>query len=61
MKKIIFKDCFGYKVTDEQNYNSPIRNANKVIDCKDFDDAESIIDYFCKYVNAKKEDFIIIE
>ena len=61
MKNIIFSDCYGYKVTDEANYNATIKNASKIIDCKNFNNAEDIIEYFTKYCNAKKEDFIVID
>lgn len=36
MKKyVIYKDAFGYKCTDENNYNSRIQDANKIITIKE--------------------------
>lgn len=61
MKKIIYNDGYGYKVTSEDNYNATIKNASKIIDCKNFDNAASIIEYFVKYCNAQKNDFVIID
>lgn len=58
MKYVIYK-CNGYKVTSLENYNAMITNKNDVIDCSKFTSTQEIIDYFVKYCNLTKNDFII--
>lgn len=58
-KLVIYKDIQGFKVTTEKNYNNYIQDANKITDLKDFDSVEAIINYFIKYCNKNKNDFII--
>ena len=61
MKLIIYKALGIYYVTNERNYYAQIRNAHEVQELRDFDSAEEIIDYYCKYFGSQPEDFIIIE
>ena len=56
---VIYKDLAGYKVTDLDNYNARIMDANKVTDCSDFETPEQIIDYFCKYFGKSNAEFIV--
>lgn len=58
MKYVIYKSN-GYKVTSLENYNAMITNKNDVINCSKFTSTQSIIDYFVKFCNVKKNDFII--
>lgn len=57
---VIYKGLAGFCVTTQDNYNSRIMNANKVTDCSDFENPEQIIEYYCKWFNAKREDFTVI-
>ena len=59
--KVIYKDMYGYKVTDENNYCATIQNANAVINCNKFTSAKQIIDYFVKFCKSNENDFIIID
>jgi len=61
MKAIIYKENGIYKITTEENYNNQIKNAKQINILKDFESAEEIINYFIKYFQANKEDFIIID
>ena len=60
MKMVIYKTVGGYCVTSEENYNAVIQNAREIHQMQDFDSAEEVIEYFCKYFGSKAEDFIII-
>lgn len=61
MKMVIYK-CHGtYYVTNEENYNAVIQNAREIHKLQDFNSAEEVIEYFCKYFGSKDEDFIIIK
>ena len=61
MKTVIYKENGMYKTTNEENYNRTIRNAREIHNLYDFESAEEIIEYYIKWFNAKKEDFIVIE
>jgi hypothetical protein len=59
MKTVIYKAGGTYYVTTEENYNARIQNA-RAIHRLDFESAEEIVEYLCKYCGYKAEDFIII-
>jgi len=59
-KLVIAKDFGGYYVTPESNYNAAIRNERKITRMPEFESAEEIIEYFCKYFGNSPEDFVII-
>lgn len=59
-KTVIYKLNGIYCVTTEANYNAHIRDARAIQKMQDFNSAEEIIEYFCKYFGSKTEDFIII-
>ena len=59
-KTVIYKLNDTYYVTTESNYNAYIRDARAIQKMQDFNSAEEIIEYFCKYCGSKTEDFIII-
>ena len=59
-KTVIYKSNGIYCVTTEANYNAHIRDARAIQKMQDFNSAEEIIEYFCKYCGSKTEDFIII-
>lgn len=61
MKTVIYKALGIYYATSERNYNAVIRNAREVQELRDFNSAEEIIEYYCKYFGSKPEDFIIYE
>ena len=50
---VIYKDTGKYKGTLGANYKSRIRNANKIVDFKDFDNHEDIVDYLDRYQPGK--------
>ena len=56
---VIYKDFSGYKVTDLDNYNARIMDANKVTDLSGFETPEQIIDYYCKYCFKNRNEFIV--
>jgi hypothetical protein len=58
MRYIIFKDINGYCVTSEANYTAVIQDARQIQKLYDFTSTKEIINYFCKYGNYKKSDFI---
>lgn len=60
-KMIIYKENGVFKATTEENYKAPIRNAFRIQLLNDFNSAQEIIEYYCKYSNAKPEDFTVIE
>jgi hypothetical protein len=60
MKTVIYKVGGIYHTTTEANYKARISNARLVHKMQDFNSAEEIIEYFCKYFGSKTEDFIII-
>jgi hypothetical protein len=57
---VIYRENEVFKVTTFENYNSRIQNARAIHTMTDFESAEEIIDYYIKYFNSKKEDFIVI-
>ena len=61
MKTVIYKANGVYYTTSETNYKARIKNARAIHKMADFDSAEEIINYFCKYFGSKPEDFIIQE
>lgn len=61
MKTVIYKENGFYKTTNEENYNKVIRNARQINTLYTFDNAEEIMEYYIKWFNCKKEDFIVIE
>lgn len=61
MKTVIYKAGGIYYTTTEENYTARIQNARAIHQMKDFNSAEEIINYYCKYFGSKTEDFIIIE
>ena len=60
MKTIIYKANGIYCTTTEANYKARIQDARAIQKMQDFNSAEEIIDYFCKYYGSKPTDFIII-
>ena len=61
MKLVIYKANGVYKVTPESNYNAYIQNARQIQTMHDFESANEIVEYYCKYFNANSTDFIIID
>ena len=61
MKMVIYKIFNVYHCTTEENYNARVQNARAIKKLADFENAEEIIEYYCKYFNSKPEDFIVIE
>ena len=61
MKLVIYKVNGVYKVTPESNYNAYIQNARQIQTMHDFESANEIVEYYCKYFNANPTDFIIID
>lgn len=61
MKMVIYKAGGSYYVTSEENYNARIQNARLIHKMQDFNSANEVIEYFCKYFGSKTEDFIIID
>ena len=61
MKIVIYKTGGIYYTTTEENYNAGIQNARAIYKMQDFNSAEEIINYCCKYLGNKTEDFIIME
>lgn len=59
-KMVIFRELGTLYLTDEENYTARIRNARKVTNCKAFDSAEEIIEYFIKYFKCTHDDFIVL-
>ena len=57
---VIYKSNGIYCVTTEANYNAYIRDARQTQKMQDFNSAQEIIEYFCKYCGSKAENFIII-
>ena len=50
---VIYKDTGKYKGTIGANYKSHIRNANRIVDFRDFNNHEDIIDYLDRYQPGK--------
>lgn len=61
MKMVIYKALGTYYVTSESNFYAMVRDARAVQKCDDFNSADEIIAYYCKYFGSKADDFIIIE
>ena len=59
MKSVIYKANGTYYVTTEENYRARIQNARAIYRL-DFESAEGIVEYLCKYCGYKTEDLIII-
>lgn len=57
---IIYKVMGEYRCTTKENYSARIQDARKIQNLKDFETAEQIIDYYCKYFGCKPSDFEII-
>lgn len=57
---VIYGSLGGLKCTTKENYYSAIQDARKIMDCKDFENPQEIIEYYCKYFHSKPEDFIVI-
>ena len=60
MKMVIFTRYGEFYVTTEENYNARIVDARAIHKMQDFNSAEEIIEYYCKYFGSKAEDFKII-
>ena len=60
MKTVIYKALGIYYATSESNYYAVVRNAREVQKLEDFNSAEEIIEYYCKYFGSKAEDFIVV-
>ena len=60
MKTVIYKENGVYKTTTEENYNRNIRNAREIHTMYDFESAEEIIEYYTKWFNCNREDFIVM-
>lgn len=60
MKTVIYQAEGIYYTTTEENYAAGIQNARAIHKMQDFNSAEEIINYFCKYFGSKTEDFIIL-
>ena len=60
-KTVIYKRLGEFYITNEANYNARIQNAREIHHMQDFDSAEEIIEYLCKYCGSKPEDFIVME
>lgn len=58
-KTVIYKRLGKFYITNEENYNARIQNANAIHHMQDFTSADEIIEYLCKYCGGKAEDFII--
>ena len=56
---VLYKDLGGFKMTDKANYDSRISNARKVMDFKEFDNIDEILDYAEKYLRIGRENVII--
>lgn len=61
MKTVIYKVLGVYYATSERNFYATVRNAREVQELKDFNSAEEIIAYYCKYFGSKPEDFIVAD
>lgn len=61
MKIVIYKVDGVYYTTTEENYKARIQNAKAIHKMQEFNSAEEIIEYYCKYFGSKAEDFIIIK
>lgn len=57
MKKVIYKSMGVFYVTDSENYNARIQDANKIQRMDGFKSPEEIINYYCKWCKKKPEDF----
>lgn len=60
MKTVIYQAQGIYYATTEENYNARIQDARAIHKMQDFNSAEGIVEYYCKYFGSKTEDFIII-
>jgi hypothetical protein len=60
VKTVIYKADGIYYATTEGNYKARVQNARAIQKLTDFENAEEIIDYYCKHFGSKPEDFIII-
>lgn len=60
MKFVIYKTLGGYCVTPEENYHATVQDARQIQRLDDFESAEEVIDYYCKYCKCRPEDFIVI-
>ena len=61
MKLVIFKHGNTLCVTPEDNYNARIMNARKIQSCKDFGNAQEIIEYYVRWFGSSPDDFIVKE
>ena len=61
MKYVIYKSLGNFYVTTKENYNARIQNADEIAKVVGFETAEEIIDYYCRNIKAKPEDFIVIK
>ena len=57
---VIFNELGKRKLTSEQNYNTYIRDANKIIDMSNFDSDESAKQYFIDNWKLLESQIIII-
>lgn len=60
MKIVVYKNADIYYATNEENYKARIQDARAIYKMDNFNSAEEVVEYFCKYCGAKPEDFIII-
>lgn len=48
-KYVIYKALKGFEMTNEDNYNAYMMNANQITKFHTFDSLESVLDYIQKY------------
>lgn len=61
MKFVIYKSNGDFCVTTKENYNAIVQNAREIVKVVGFKTAEEIIEYYCKNIKTKPEDFIVIK
>ena len=59
-KMVVYKSLDDYCVTTLANYNSYVQNTRTIQRLQGFTSFQEVIEYYCKYFNAKEEDFVVI-
>jgi hypothetical protein len=57
---VIYKTIWGYEVTIKSNYDAPVKDARLIQKLYDFKSPEEIMDYYEKYFQTDRKNFIIV-
>lgn len=61
MKSVIFKEDGCFYITPDYNFYREKRNTRLLLKRDNFESAQEIIDYYCKWFDSDENNFIVDE